>query len=110
MVELASDMCDPGAKSGIGFSLSLCSTFYPAVFIVREIFHCEGKVATPQFQTSTLLPTSAKPEGSFSQQFQQNPKTDMYFFIGSHAHPWVNYYGQQNAVLPPSEDTPAEIT
>lgn len=66
---------------------------------------CDGKVATQQFQTSTLSPTSAKPEGSFSQQFQQNPKTDMYFFIGSHAHPWANYYGQGNAVLPPSEDT-----
>ena len=64
---------------------------------------CDGKVTTQQLQTSAII--SAETKDSFSQQFQQNPKTDIYSFIGSHAHPRANYCDPGNVVLPSSEDT-----
>lgn len=48
---------------------------------------CDGEVATQQLQTSAVFVTSAKTKGNLSQQFHQNPKTDIYFFIGSYAQP-----------------------
>lgn len=66
---------------------------------------CDGEVATQQLQTSAVFVTSAKTKGNLSQQFHQNPKTDIYFFIGSYAQPWANYCGQRPVVPLPSEDT-----
>lgn len=93
-------MLDPGAKFRI---LSLYfSVLLPTLLfsLSGRFFIADGKGATQQLQTSAILVTSARTKNSFSQQFQQNPKTDICFFIGSPA----NYYGPEN-VLPSSEDT-----
>lgn len=79
VVEMASGMLDPGAKSVICVSLCLFY-FLPCLFHCQGDFSCDGKVTTQQHQTSALLVTSARPKSN-SQQLQQNPRLTFIYLL-----------------------------